>query len=199
MNTHYALAAIFALGLRGIEKKIQLPYGPLGSPGVTRESVKHLPTDLHSAMTVFARPNSVAREVFGDEFVDHYAGTREHELEVFKRSVTDWESEYFRVARANKLQRNVILSWYNVCRTMQILTLSLARLIAPSSTLCLFWPIRHISVFPLSGRAYRAGGSFPDGQYQSRPMSRPGTFHKQWASPRLDKSRSIYHKRFLGQ
>ena len=27
----------------------------------------------------------------GDYFVDHFAGTREHELEVFRRAVTDWE------------------------------------------------------------------------------------------------------------
>jgi len=31
----------------------------------------------------------------GDYFVDHFAGTREHELEVFRRAVTDWEGGSF--------------------------------------------------------------------------------------------------------
>lgn len=30
----------------------------------------------------------------GDYFVDHFAGTREHELEVFRRAVTDWEGGF---------------------------------------------------------------------------------------------------------
>ena len=92
MNAHFALAAIFALGLRGIEKKLTLPYGPLGD-GSTRETVKHLPTSLESATIAFKRQGSVAREVFGDYFVDHIAGTRDHEIEVFRKAVTTWEGE----------------------------------------------------------------------------------------------------------
>jgi glutamine synthetase len=91
MNPHFAFSAIFALGLRGIEKKLALPYGPIGSPGVTRETLIKLPTSLESATAAFKREDSLAREVMGDYFVDHFAGTREHELEVFRRAVTDWE------------------------------------------------------------------------------------------------------------
>jgi glutamine synthetase len=91
MNPHYAFSAIFALGLRGIAKKSKLPYGPIGSPGVTRDTLIKLPTSLESATAQFKRPESLAREVMGDYFVDHFAGTREHELEVFRRAVTDWE------------------------------------------------------------------------------------------------------------
>jgi glutamine synthetase len=91
MNPYYAMASIFALGLRGIEKKMKLPYGPLGTPGATRKDIKHLPTSLESAVATFKREGSVAREVFGDYFVDHFAGTREHELEEHRRAVTNWE------------------------------------------------------------------------------------------------------------
>lgn len=91
MNPHYAFSAIFALGLRGIERKLTLPYGPLQSPGVTRDTLIKLPTSLESATATFKRKDSIAREVMGDYFVDHFAGTREHELEVFRRAVTDWE------------------------------------------------------------------------------------------------------------
>jgi len=93
MNTHYAMAAIFGLGLRGIANKTPLPYGPIGAPGVTRDTLVKLPTSLESATTQFMRKDSVARKVFGDFFVDHFGGTREHELELNRRAVTDWESE----------------------------------------------------------------------------------------------------------
>jgi hypothetical protein len=91
MNPHFAFSAIFALGLRGIANKSKLPYGPINSPGVTRETLIKLPTSLESATAQFKRKESLAREVMGDYFVDHFAGTREHELEVFRRAVTDWE------------------------------------------------------------------------------------------------------------
>jgi hypothetical protein len=95
MNPHFAFSAIFALGLRGIANKTKLPYGPIGSAGVTRDTLIKLPTSLESATAQFKRKESLAREVMGDYFVDHFAGTREHELEVFRRAVTDWEGGSF--------------------------------------------------------------------------------------------------------
>jgi glutamine synthetase len=80
--------------LRGIEKKMSLPYGPLGSPGVTRETVKPLPISLEAALVRFKAEGSLAREVLGDFMVDHYTGTREHELEVYRKSVSSWEGEF---------------------------------------------------------------------------------------------------------
>ena len=38
----------------------------------------------------------MARGWLGDEFVDHYAGTREWEVRQFEKAVTDWElARYF--------------------------------------------------------------------------------------------------------
>lgn len=39
------------------------------------------------------RPDSIAREldVFGNDFVDHYGGTREHEVKLWNEAVTNWE------------------------------------------------------------------------------------------------------------
>lgn len=93
MNTHYAIAAIYALGLRGIKNKTPLPYGPIGAPGVTRDTITHLPISLERATEAFMAKDSIAREVFGDFFVDHFGGTREVELEQHARAVTDWESK----------------------------------------------------------------------------------------------------------
>jgi glutamine synthetase len=55
--------------------------------------VKMLPTSLPAAAEQMMKPGSIAREVFGDDFVDHYGGTREHEVGVWNRAVTDWESK----------------------------------------------------------------------------------------------------------
>jgi len=52
-----------------------------------------LPTSLESATLTMMRPDSIAREaeVFGNEFVDHYGGTREHEVRLWNEAVTNWE------------------------------------------------------------------------------------------------------------
>lgn len=93
MNPYFAFSAIFALGLQGIKNKTPLPYGPLNSPGVTRDTLLKLPTSLEKATETFGRKGSKAREVFGDYFVDHFVGTREHELEVHRKAVTSWEGK----------------------------------------------------------------------------------------------------------
>ncbi|KAF2810322.1 glutamine synthetase/guanido kinase [Mytilinidion resinicola] len=93
-NPHFVLAAILALGWRGIEKKLEISVPPLGKGeevgGVQDRGVR-LAKSLKEATETFMRPESVAREVFGDEFVDHYGGTREHEIRLFDEAVTDWE------------------------------------------------------------------------------------------------------------
>lgn len=56
-----------------------------------------LPTSLESATIRMMRPDSIAREreVFGDDFVDHYGGTREHEVKLWNAAVTNWERKFF--------------------------------------------------------------------------------------------------------
>jgi glutamine synthetase len=39
--------------------------------------------------------DSIAREVFGDDFVEHFGGTREHEVRLFDEAVTDWYVQNF--------------------------------------------------------------------------------------------------------
>ena len=45
------------------------------------------------------RPESIAREpeMFGDVFVEHYGGTREHEVKLWNEAVTSWEGESWKV------------------------------------------------------------------------------------------------------
>ncbi|KAJ5740993.1 hypothetical protein N7493_000865 [Penicillium malachiteum] len=92
-NAHYVFAALLAIGLRGIEKKLQIPCPPLGktnSAGIVTEETK-LAGNLKEATERFMLPGSIAREVLGDDFVEHFGGTREHEIHLWNEAVTDWE------------------------------------------------------------------------------------------------------------
>ncbi|GAM82488.1 hypothetical protein ANO11243_004680 [Dothideomycetidae sp. 11243] len=93
-NPFLVLSTILALGWRGIEKKMEVTLPPLGKgedTGGSSDKGKRLAKSLKEATEQFARKDSVAREVFGDDFVDHYAGTREHEIRLWDEAVTDWE------------------------------------------------------------------------------------------------------------
>jgi glutamine synthetase len=42
--------------------------------------------------------SKAARTLFGDEFVEHYAASREWEDREFRRAITDWElARYFEI------------------------------------------------------------------------------------------------------
>ncbi|KAI8989688.1 glutamine synthetase/guanido kinase [Trametes punicea] len=100
MNPYFALSAIFALGMRGIEKKLALPGPPVSQ--LTPEDkktgkIQMLPQSLESATERMMRPDSIAREeaVFGNDFVDHFGGTRQHEVRLWNEAVTNWEIERY--------------------------------------------------------------------------------------------------------
>jgi glutamine synthetase len=89
-NPHYVLAAILGCGLRGVEKKLKMTIPPMGK-GEEMGGGERLAKNLGEAVNKMAEKGSVAREVFGDAFVDHFAGTRRHELRLWEQAVTDWE------------------------------------------------------------------------------------------------------------
>lgn len=98
MNAYFALSAIFSLGLRGIEKNI-VPGPPIShfsSEDKQNGKIKMLSTSLESATIQMMKEKSVAREesVFGNDFVEHYGGTRQHEVQLWNAAVTNWEGEH---------------------------------------------------------------------------------------------------------
>jgi len=98
VNPFFALSAIFGLGMRGIEKKLALPVPPIShfSPEDKKAGkIPMLPQSLQAATERMMRPDSIAREVFGNEFVDHFGGTREHEIKLWNEAVTSWEVERY--------------------------------------------------------------------------------------------------------
>jgi glutamine synthetase len=95
MNPYVAMAACLGAGLWGIEKKLPLPPETKGDPGA--EGPGKLPTSLAAAVQLFSA-SKAARALFGAEFVDHYARTREWEVRCFEKAVTNWELErYFEI------------------------------------------------------------------------------------------------------
>jgi glutamine synthetase len=50
-----------------------------------------LPTSLEEATKRMMAPSSIAREALGDDFVEHFGGTREHEVRLWNEAVTNWE------------------------------------------------------------------------------------------------------------
>lgn len=88
MHPHYALSAIVAAGLRGIEKKLEISVPPTS---VRKDASVRLPKTLNEALQQFQRPESVAYEIFDSQFVKFFAATREHELRLWREAVTDWE------------------------------------------------------------------------------------------------------------
>ncbi|KYK58002.1 glutamine synthetase [Drechmeria coniospora] len=97
-NPHLVLAAILGCGWRGVEKKLAIPCPPLAmgqSVGGKADLGERLAKSLREATARFTSKDSIAREVFGDDFVDHFGGTRENEVRLFDEAVTDWEMKRY--------------------------------------------------------------------------------------------------------
>lgn len=98
MNPHLTTAAILACGLYGIKHQLPLSQSPLNTSRATSSptdklaaSLVRLPKTLQEATKNMKAEGSMARIVLGDEFVNHFVGTREHEWDQFSQAVTDWE------------------------------------------------------------------------------------------------------------
>jgi len=95
-NPYLALAAALASGLYGIENELSLG-APVSGSGYDDKKGQSLPANLEDATRRFEK-SSVARELFGDEFVEHFAATRHWEWRQFGRAVSDWELQrYFEI------------------------------------------------------------------------------------------------------
>jgi glutamine synthetase len=97
-NPYIALAAALGSGLYGIEHKLELV-----EPVVGNAYEKQFPPETALPQTLMEaagrlRKSKAARDLFGDEFVDHYAASREWEEREFRKHITDWElARYFEI------------------------------------------------------------------------------------------------------
>ncbi|RKP24450.1 hypothetical protein SYNPS1DRAFT_17217 [Syncephalis pseudoplumigaleata] len=91
INAHLAIAACLACGLYGIREKLELPPPASEDGSATSGAIDSLARNLYEATEVMAAPDSMARKVLGDAFVEHYVATRRHEWTKWAGAVTDWE------------------------------------------------------------------------------------------------------------
>jgi glutamine synthetase len=97
-NPYVILAAALGSGLWGIENKVE------PAPVVEGNAYDcKFPEDLALPRTLWEaaqrlKGSPMAREYFGDEFVYHFAASREWEEREFRRHITDWElARYFEI------------------------------------------------------------------------------------------------------
>ncbi|HTT58769.1 MAG TPA: glutamine synthetase family protein [Acidimicrobiales bacterium] len=88
VNPYLAISALVAAGLRGVDES--LPLGPAFEGNAYLSDAPRVPTSLREAADLFAS-SGVARDVFGDEVVEHYAHAARVEVAAFDAAVTDWE------------------------------------------------------------------------------------------------------------
>jgi glutamine synthetase len=88
VNPYLALAAMLAGGLHGIEHGLVLEPETTGNAYL--QDLPRVPRTLRDARDAFTG-SKVARELFGDEVVDHYTNMADVELSAFEAAVTDWE------------------------------------------------------------------------------------------------------------
>ncbi|MCY4355061.1 MAG: hypothetical protein OXC09_09825 [Truepera sp.] len=97
-NPYLALAAALAAGLWGVAEQVEPEAAVVGN-AYDRRFPKRLalPATLWEAAQRL-KASKVARELFGDPFVDHFAATREWEEREFRKHISDWELErYFEI------------------------------------------------------------------------------------------------------
>ena len=92
------MAAVLASGLYGIENELELSDPVQGNAyAQTAPADKQLPRSLYESAQRL-RGSEAAKLYFGEDFVDHFASTREWEEQEFRKHVSDWElARYFEI------------------------------------------------------------------------------------------------------
>ena len=94
VNPYLAMAACLASGLYGVKKSLKLKVEETTGNGYKSEGNGILPGNLLESSNKM-KNSKVAKELFGEEFVDHYTKTREWEWRAFSKEVTDWETKRY--------------------------------------------------------------------------------------------------------
>ena len=92
-NPYLAYAAIIGAGLRGIERRIEPPAEYVGN-GYEAVNAPRVPRALWESLQLL-ESSSLAREIFGEDVVEHYINTARVEQEAFDSVVTCWERERY--------------------------------------------------------------------------------------------------------
>jgi len=89
-NPYLAMAASLASGLYGIKHKLSLKIPETKGSAYDSKEIIPLASNLTTA-TEKMKHSSIAKELFGEAFVNHFIRTREWEWREYSKAVTDWE------------------------------------------------------------------------------------------------------------
>ena len=89
-NPYLAFSALLAAGLYGIEQKLEL--GPALEGNAYISDAERFPHAMREAI-VRLEQSTVARQLLGDEVIDHYLNYARTEQELFDKTVTGYERE----------------------------------------------------------------------------------------------------------
>jgi len=99
-NPYLVSAAVIGAGLKGIEQGLTLGDPVVGNAYEIEDGLPEelqFPANLRDATRIFAKSQE-ARELFGEEFVNHYVSTREWEAREHEKQITDWQLDrYFEI------------------------------------------------------------------------------------------------------
>lgn len=90
INPYVAMATCLAAGLHGVTNAMTPPPPASGDATAATAERAALPTTLDEATRMLAGSDA-AREILGEDFVDHYVRTRDWEVRQYRRAVSDWE------------------------------------------------------------------------------------------------------------
>jgi glutamine synthetase len=96
-NPYLTAAATIGAGLMGIRDQLELGSPVQGNAYAVQDSLPaemQLPGSLKESAHDL-EVSSAARELFGDEFVDHYVASRIWEVREYERHVNDWQMERY--------------------------------------------------------------------------------------------------------
>ncbi|MFA5834866.1 MAG: glutamine synthetase family protein [Bacteroidota bacterium] len=95
-NPYLAMAACLASGLYGVKNKLKLQPETTGN-GYLDLTHGVLPANLEVA-TQMMKESKIAKQLFGEQFIQHFVQTREWEWRQYIKVVTDWEvKRYFEI------------------------------------------------------------------------------------------------------
>jgi glutamine synthetase len=89
VNPYLAVAAMIAAGLHGVDEELPLPDALAGN-AYTTPGIEHVPGTLREAAELLAG-STLAREVLGEDVVEHYLNAARVEIAAYDTAVTDWE------------------------------------------------------------------------------------------------------------
>jgi glutamine synthetase len=97
VNPYLAMAAVIAAGMHGVEKGLKLTAPPITGTNQGADDIPRAPRSLLRTTHTF-KESEIARDWFGDTFVEHFAATRHWEHRQWQDAVTDWElKRYFEI------------------------------------------------------------------------------------------------------